>query len=332
MPAFTCPNPPSAGFSASAPSNRNLALVRLQGSNQTVVRDITDVNHPSTVAVMDIPDRDATFASATDVSWVWIDRMASLYRQPFAGSARTVVVQCAASYGWSPDGSSLVYLFQDETRTEVHQLGGGRDRLLGSQLGLPAVGCESQSCVDNWDFRLSYSPDGTMISLVESVGVSAFRVWTADGRLLKSVDSSSPMTMSVWSGSSLYFRDAAGVQAWRNGAFSPILSGVAWIRPKAAPGGGQIVYTVRESSGLASVNVLDIASGKARLLARSRTEPIFLTSRYVWYRGERLCGPGDQCPLFPTIETGKTYLYDLQTGIEAESTITDLMDVWPHPA
>ena len=92
-----------------------------------------------------------------------------------------------------------------------------------------------------------YSPDSTEISLVEGIGESVFRIWTTDGKLLKSVDSKSPTTMSVWSGSSLYFRDGAGVEAWRNGTTSLILPGVAWISPKASSGGGQIVYTVRET-------------------------------------------------------------------------------------
>jgi hypothetical protein len=33
-----------------------------------------------------------------------------------------------------------------------------------------------------------------------------------------------------------------------------------------------------------------------------------------------------------TITTGKTYIYDLQTGTETESIITQVFDVWPHPA
>jgi hypothetical protein len=34
-------------------------------------------------------------------------------------------------------------------------------------------------------------------------------------------------------------------------------------------------------------------------------------------------GPG-------TLPTGKTYIYDLQTGTETESRITAVYDVWPH--
>jgi hypothetical protein len=330
---FSCSgvSQPSAEFPPSAPSNRNLALVRLGGANQTVVRDVTDINHPSTVAVLDIPSRSPVFVSATDVSWSWDDMISNIYRHRFA-SKPTLVAQCSWLFDWSSGGTSMVYVFADERGTTIHQRIGGRDQVLGSIPNLPVIGCDSQSCVDNWDFRLLYSPDGTEISLVEGIGESVFRIWTADGKLLKSVDSKSPMTMSVWSGSSLYFRDAAGVEAWHKGTTSLILPGVAWISPKASSGGGQIVYTVRETSGLPSVNVLDTASGKARLLVRSRSGAVFLTPRNIWYRGERLCAAGDQCPTGPTIATGKTYIYDLQTGLEMESIITDVADVWPHGA
>ena len=323
---------PSAVFPPSAPSNRNLALVRLRGSNQTVVRDITDIDHPSTVAVPDFPSFDARFVSATDVSWVWADAFVNLNRGPVASSAWTVVARCVSLFDWSPDGTMVVYLVHDDVGTTVHQLGGGRDRVLDSIPSFPAVGCESQGCADSWDFRLRYSPDGTRISLVQSIVESVFRIWTADGQLLKSIDSKSPMTMSVWSGNSLYLRDANGVEAWRNGTFSPILPGVAWIAPKASPGGGQIAYMVRDGSGLSGVYVLDTASGKSTLLARSRNAAVFLTPRYIWYQGERLCGPGDPCPIGPTMATGKTYIYDLQTGIESDSIISVVLDVWPHPA
>jgi hypothetical protein len=30
--------------------------------------------------------------------------------------------------------------------------------------------------------------------------------------------------------------------------------------------------------------------------------------------------------------SGKTYIYDLNTGTEFESVITDIADVWPHSA
>jgi hypothetical protein len=181
---------------------------------------------------------------------------------------------------------------------------------------------------------LLYSPDGTQISLViNSFGVSVFRLWSADGKLLKSNDSRA-ITMSAWSGKALYFRDDSGVSVWRDGSISTFLPGVAWIKPSASPAGGMLVYSVRDSDGWAHVQVVDIATGKTRELNRARTGAVFLTARFIWYGGERACVASDQCGPSPPIHpsSGKTYIFDLQDGTETESIITNVFDVWPHPA
>jgi len=61
---------------------------------------------------------------------------------------------------------------------------------------------------------------------------------------------------------------------------------------------------------------------------------VFLTSRYIWYEGERACVAADVCGSAPGGHplNGKTYIYDLQTGTETESIITGVADVWPQPA
>jgi hypothetical protein len=321
-------------FQPSAATSRNLALVQLGGSNRTVVLDITDINHPVTVTTLDIPSSTPSFASATDVSWIWADAVPNLLRLSYAGSSTTVVAHCAFLFDWSPDGTTAVYMGGD-SGSELHQVSGGRDRVLASVQPFPPVGgCESPSCAYSWDFRLLYSPDGSLISLVESTGQSVIRVWTADGRILWTADSDSAITMPVWSGDTLYYRDAVGVDRWRNGTRSVVLSGVFWIRPKASPAGGQIVFE-QLALGAPDVLVLDIASGSVRPLGQLRSEPVFLTSRYIWYKGERPCVAGDGYPCTSgglTIASGKTYIYDLQTGTETESTITNVSDVWPHPA
>jgi hypothetical protein len=218
----------------------------------------------------------------------------------------------------------------------LHQLVAGKDRVFaGSMPAMPAVGCESQFCAstDTWDFWLSYSPDGASISLVTTIAnVSAFRLWSSDGKLIKSSDRQSPF-MTAWSGNSLYFRDANGVEVWHGGVSSPFLPGVAWIRPKASAAGGQIVYETRDAQGWAHTFVVDTTTRKVRELKKARSEPVFLTSRYIWYRGERSCVSADHCPSGWHVEaSGKTYVYDLKEGTETESIITGVVDVWPHPA
>jgi hypothetical protein len=320
---------PAPQFQPSAPSSRNLALVTLRGSQGFVVRDITDINHATTVGVVDAPSM-PRFVSATDVSYV--DQNGNLVRFAYGGSTRALVAACAGLFDWSRDGTTVAYMSPSDSVMMLHQLSAGRDRTLDTVPGLPSVfGCESQTCADAWDFRLSYSPDGAHISLGLSVA-GVFGIWTVDGTRER-IDLHTSETMTAWSGDSLYFRDNIGVERWRNGTQSLMLSGVAWIRPKASPGGGQIVYVARQL-GEPDVFLLDTASGSARMVAKLRSEPTFLTSRYLWYQGERLCVSGDPYPCgdVSTILTGKSYIYDLQTGTEAESIITRVWDVWPHPA
>jgi hypothetical protein len=314
--AFPTPNPssPAASPSCSLPSNPCLALVTLRGSNQVVVRDVTDISHAKTV--------DATaqysqgqFVSAHTRSYV---EAGVVFSVPVGGSSRTMAntSQYVTAYAWSPNGDTLAYIANGASGMELHLVRGGVDRKVsGSMPPLPAVGCEV-TCpnADVWDLRLLYSPDGSRISFVHSIVKPVFRVWTSDGALLKSFDLQS-QSMSVWSGNGLYFRDANGVEVWRDGVISAFMPGVAWIRPKASPGGGQIVYETRDSAGTAHVQLVDTSTKQARELKANRAEPAFLTSRFIWYQGG-----------------AKTYIYDLQDGTESESIITSVLDIWPHAA
>jgi hypothetical protein len=340
-------------------SNACLALVTLRGSNQIVVRDLTDMSHPKTVGALgpipapvgygpSLEGASGQFVSATELSYVGgptddnYGIPTSLFRTSLSGSSRTTAVKGSQGvfvFAWNPSGTAVVYLTSTLTGTTVHQLTAGRDRVLASLPALGVGGCEVAPCpgpfqnpADNWDFRVSYSPDGAFISVVQSGIRSFFRVWTAEGQVLNSSDSQ-VTSMSVWSGVGFYFRDSKGVEVWRNGVTSTFLPGVAWIRPKASPGGGQIVYEARDAKGSAHVFVVDTASGKIRDLGKGRTEPAFLTSRYIWYQAEPACVAARTCePSFPGVATGKTYIYDLLDGTETESIITSVADVWPHAA
>jgi len=283
------------------------------------------------MGTLDVPSR---FVSASDIAY--IDGDGNLIRLAYAGSAKVTVARCAGLFDWSPDGTAVVYAAITDAGMTVHRLSAGYDLVLGSVPGIPAVGCEQiANCfgADTWDVSLSYSPDGRYISLVDSIAnTSTFRLWTPDGKLVKSSDSNSSF-MSVWSGGSLYFRDAAGVQVWRDGVVSSFLPGVAWIRPKASPAGGQIIYDARDAQAWDHTYVVDTASGKVRDLGKAHSGPAFLTSRYVWYQGQRPCVASDFCGTrVAGVENGKTYIFDLQAGTESGSIITNLVDVWPHAA
>ena len=218
----------------------------------------------------------------------------------------------------------------------VHQLRDGRDQVLGTVPGGGFGGCSTiASCqIPNFlDSRLLYSPDGSLISFVMTgFGVSVFRLWSSDGKLLRSSDAPGP-TFSEWSGTGLYFRDG-GVKVWRDGAVSSFLPRVSWVKPRASSAGGQIVYTARGIGGWSHIFLVDTTTRKVRELKSARTDAVFLTSRYIWYEGERACVAADVCGSAPGGHppNGKTYIYDLQTGTESESIITSVSDVWPHPA
>jgi hypothetical protein len=328
---------PTAVNPCPPPSSRCLALVTLRGSNSYVVRDITDINHPTTVSSLAAITQ-PVFVNANEISF---EDENGLERSPLGGSPTVVVNPGGGLFTWSPDGTTAIYVtLETATTAAVHQLTSAGDRVLGS-MSIAAInsvgGCETIAgcAIENTlDLRLSYSPDGGVISLViNTFGGSFFRLWSADGKVLKSSDSQG-LTMAVWSGNSLYFRDSNGVEVWRDGAVSSFLPGVAWIKPQASPAGGQIIYAARDNEGWAHTYVVDTASRAVRELKKARYGPAFLTSRYIWSAGERGCVAADACGATPPTHplSGKTYIYDLQTGTETESIITGVSDVWPHPA
>ena len=231
------------------------------------------------------------------------------------------------AFAWTPDRATLAYLGPTNT---VHELDASGDRIVATLPPVPGVGCEQQCAgQDTWDISLLYSPDGSQLSLSESVVRYEFWVWTADGRVLEQNDTQ-VRSMSVWAGNGLFFNAPGGVAVWRNRTITPFLPGIVWIRPKASPDGTEIVYGTRDSLGWVHSAIAEVSTGKTFELAKGRSEPVYLTSRYIWYAGNRACLPADNCAAFPTTASGTTYIYDLLEHTEAASIITGVADVWPH--
>lgn len=231
---------PAPQFAPSAASNRNLEIVWLKGSQKFVVRDITDILHPTTVSTLGENLGMTQFVSASELS----NASRDLVRMPLSGSPKTTVASpCNGVFGfaWSPDGRSSAYVtdLSDSSASELHLIGGGLNRAASSMPVVPITGCVAP-CGDIVDMRLLYSPDGAYISFASYWGQPLIRIWTPDGKLVGAIDRDpadrTGPTMSVWSGNSLFFRDKQGIQVWRDGARSLLLPGVAWIRPKASPG------------------------------------------------------------------------------------------------
>jgi hypothetical protein len=332
-------------FPPSAPSSRNLVLAKLRGSDSTVVRDITDITRPSTIATLDVPSWQSSafntlqFVSATEISYATPSDGSPnlLIRIPVSGALQTVVARaCRPSWilavGWNSTGQSATYVvdvgsgFPFDWRLQTN----GTDRSLSS----PPPWCYCGNGSEQGAVQVAFSANGQFVSMIDGVGMagSDLQIRRIDGSLVtESTGSWSGVTMGVWSGDSFYFRDSGDLKVWNGGAITTLRAGLAWLRPKPSPGGGQVVFYTRGSDGLARVSVIDTKSGVVKQLSdQARIAPVFLSSRYVWYQGERLCIAGDQCVFNHTVLTGKTYIYDLTSGAETESVITDVADVWPH--
>jgi len=227
-------------------------MVTLRGSDQLVIRDLTDIAHPKTIGTAGrasqllgygpaLEGAGGQFVSSSEISYLggqtdpYYALPNTLFRRPISGAPSPVVVRgdkAVFLFVWRPDGS-VAYLTTADLGLELHVLNGGRDRVLATLPALAVGGCEVEPCpgplqnpADSWDFRLAYSPDGALISLVGSGINNYFGVWTAAGAKAGGTDPLAAATMSVWSGSSLYFLDAKGVEVLRDGAISTLLPGV----------------------------------------------------------------------------------------------------------
>jgi hypothetical protein len=319
-----------------------MVIAKIRGSDQTVVRDVTDVDHPSTVATVNVPTWMSgwrpipSFASPSAISYVAEGRQLIRLSVTGSGSDTTAAVcrsHSIRAFGWSPDGQAFTYLvdpFDPQGAFQWHLVVDGADRVIGTA----PIACYCGGGTADMNLVVQFSPDGQFAWLEDSLGWrgTSLQVRRLDGSLVGAEikgDRSGP-TMGVWSGTDLFFRDKQGVERWNKGDIKPFLPGVAWLHPKASPHGGLIVYAVRASDGLGRVYVVNTSNGQTRQLStQPRTWPYFVNARYVWYRGERLCAPAETMCI-GTEFLDSAYIFDLQTGTESESRITDIADVWPH--
>src|SRR2546427_12496087 len=141
----------------------SLALVTLRGSNQLVVRDITDINHPKTVGNVGsvTASYEAQFVSATALTYA--DQNTSIIRVPLAGSPKTVVAKSAQAMllTWSPDGTTLAYISNNPSKSELHFLAGGQNRVATSMPPFSG-GRERPACGVGGDVPLLYSQAGPL--------------------------------------------------------------------------------------------------------------------------------------------------------------------------
>jgi len=239
----------------------------------------------------------------------------------------------AGTFAWSSDGTLAYILATAGTQNltgagswELHLVRQGQDGILTTLPGVPGRGVSG----DNDDVFLGFSPGGKYLALETTfTGPSQVRA-AADGSLVMALPQG--ITMAVWAGDILFYRDQAGVHRWEVGGTSRlVLPGVSWIRPRASPDGKWIVYSVRDSTGLHRVNVYNLTSGSGfPISSGGRVDGIFLSPTVLWEREERLCTANDSCGMSQTVWTGTTFVYDLASRQETRSTITGVADVWPR--
>jgi len=328
-----CTAPPSAG--------EQLALVSLRGVPGVVVRDITDLGHPTTRCTI-TGGSQFQFVSATKVSYIALasgnqGAPGALYVFDAATGSTALVRSWAYTgfagtvYSWSPDGSRLSYLSSDTTGLTLHLLSGAGDRVLATLGTIPGRGVSA----DSDDAMTGYSADGQYVAMEQTfAGTTRIQVnHVSDSTITYSRNDG---TMAVWAGSGakLYFRTASGVMSWDpSGGVATAVSGLTWIRPHASPDGRRIAFSTLNAQQNHVGQVLDVTSNTVGSLSPNpRVGAAFLNATLVWYAGETPCTTASPCGLGGPPLSGPTYIFDLGDGVETGSIDTAFYDAWPHVA
>lgn len=321
------------------PADRPLALVTLGSASSPILADVSDPAHPSTVCSITGQVFNPRLVSATEIAYVAQTASGSSLAtlELATNSGGTVAGWTGQGFGSgmyaiAGNGVEIAYLNSTASGVEWHLVANENDRTVATLPPVPGRGASP----DDDSVMLGFSSDGGYAALVQTfTGTGAgstadgrFQVRRADGTLVESAGAG--RTMAAWAGrgSTLYFRDAAGVERWSGPAHvTLVLPNVAWIRPSASSDGRWMAYTARDASGLPHAYLLDLVHGGApRLIADGASAPVFLTPSVVWYQEERLCQASDACGMGgPSIPTGAAFLYDTVTGHAAASSISAVL-------
>lgn len=315
---------------------RTFALVTLGNDRSIVVRDITDVAHPTTRCTI-YGGGFPRFVDASHVSYIssQVSRPNALYVVDLQSGHHTLIRALGQGifngvYAWSPDGKTLAYISSDGIRAAWHLWSAAGDVTLGDLGSIPGRGISSNSD----DAMVGFSADGKYVSVEETFTANPFQiVRLADHKL---VYSRTDGTMAVWAraGATLYYRSTSGLESWdpTRGTHLVIAQGFAWIHPWASADGKRIAYVDVDAKGYHYPGYVQISDGQAiRVSSRPRARAVFLTPTLMWYRAEATCsGPNAVCGLGEPTVSGRPYIYDVVAGTETPSIITTVFDSWPH--
>jgi len=310
------------------------------------VRDITDVNHPSSLCTFNGGSY-FRFINATRVSYIVFSSgdqgaAGALYLADLTTRTTSLVRAWNYSgfaswiYAWSPDGKYLSYISSDTSGAQWHLLSAAGDRIL---LNVGAVVPRDWNA-DVDDAMVGFSADGQYVAIEQTFTQGKGATSTvppiqvdrvSDGSIAYS---RSDGTMAAWAGAGarLYFLSRAGVQSWGAlGGVTTVSTSTSWIHPFASPDGRRMAYSVLSAQTNHISQVLDITTGATRQLsANPRVGAAFLDASLVWYAGESACTTATPCGLGGPPLNGQTYLYDLVAGAETGSIDTSFFDSWPH--
>ena len=343
------PLPAVTSCSSTVFSGHNLAFVTLRGASGVIVRDITDLLHPTSVCSIVGGGSNFRFVDATHISYVSSPggggSSGALYVVDLT-TQQTSLVRAwddgwygSWVYAWSPDGRALTYLKSDSAQLEWHLRAGGADRTL-SRLGT----IPPRDVSPDDDVMVSFSFDVQYVALEETFTYQ-FRqtvistapplqiIRVSDGKLMYSRTDG---TMAAWSGDAdtFYFRSSVGVQTWDpQHELQTALAGVSWFHPWAlADQSGRVTFSILDAQGNHRVELLDsgAAGGYRSLSSSPQTGQAVITPTLVWYEQEQACTPSQQCGFGGHSVTGTTFVYDLTTNLQTPSIITAVFDSWPH--
>jgi len=218
---LSCSSTPAAG--------EHLALVTLRGSSNVVVRDVTDVSHPSSRCTFKGGGY-FRFYNATHVSYIVmasgdLGASGALYLADLRTRTTSLVRAWSDGgfeswiYAWSPNGQYLTYISSDSSGAQWHMLSAAGDRKLLDLGTIPGRDVDPNGD----DATVGFSADGQFVAVEQTFTQGKGATGSAPPIQVNRVSDGSVAysrtdgTMAAWAGAGarLYFRTGAGVESWK---------------------------------------------------------------------------------------------------------------------
>lgn len=331
---------PAPGESPGPASGRRAALVAYASGDDVWVYDVAADRTRQVTADEDM-QRDPRFVDADTVSFAQVPPREAgptlLVEQDLDGSARTLLSTDGkiASHDWSPDGRTAAVLatgMDDRAHVLVWSRGEGREREI-RDLG-PLQGREILAGAD--EFRVSWSPDGALILVVETGIYAPDDDQTGPSLYVLRPDGSDAVeprdgTFARWAPDSRTVLFRRGAQ-WRaldvaTGEEQRLegADGLAEL-PDVSPAGRFLAADSGSDEEDPSVLVYDREGSSARTVAEG-VAPLWISEEELLVTEVRPCGGGDECVHAPAWRpTGRALRVSLGGGDPEPVALTRTVD------